>query len=325
MNNEIIVRKVTDGDFDGLVKLYEEVWPDVSYNKEDKARFILQESSGIKYCAELNGEIVGSRTSFDLNFYFGKRKLNCIEYADSCTREDSRGKGLFGRMNKALLADFFSEEYGGQLIWNIGVIASRRVYERIGWNYIESLQTIVKFARPFHILGKVGLNIRSLGGDVEWDLSNDEPVITKSLLETRENLLRTDCKLHVHYDESTFYWRMKSRSGIKFFDAGDIGCIVYKIGMKKGLKIVMIGEIFLAEYNHEHLTNILKEFQNAINPDVLKSSISIGHPLYDLYSKVGFRKLHFVNHGVRVESEEMKKICYEPTNWAISMLDVDTF
>lgn len=325
METDIIIRKVTEKDIPGLVKLYEEVWPDVTYNKWEKANFVVVESDGINYCAEKNGDIVGSRTSFYLNFFFGSQRIKCIQVGDSCSRKDCRGKGLFGSMNKALLKDFFSEEIGGQLIWNISVPASKSVYQKLGWNYIESLQTIIKFARPFHIITKVGLNLKCLSGDVEWDMKNDTPVIPSCFLAAREAQMRKGHTLHVNYDEYTFLWRLKSKSGIKLFNVEDLGCVVYKIGQKKGLKFVMIGDVFLAEYNTTNFVKLIDLFQKSLNPDIIKSSISIAHPLYSFYLKSGFRKLHFVNHGVRVDSAEMRDICYNPSNWAISMLDVDTF
>lgn len=324
-HSEILIRKVTDNDFEQLIKLYSEVWDDVTYNKVEKANFILKESKGISYCAEKNGDIVGSRTSFFLNFYYGARKLICVQVGDSCTRKDCRGQGLFSKMNKAFLADYFSNKTGGELIWNISVEASKRVYEKLGWHYIHSLQTIIKFARPFHIFSKVGLNIKSLGGDVEWNLDTETEPINEPLLIVRETIMKEFGVLHTNYNNETFCWRMKSKNGIKSFTDDKLGTVIYKIGMKKGLVFAQIGEVFLYDYNLKTLKAILSSFQKSIKPDVIKTSISLGHPLYNLYAKCGYKKLHFLHHGIRVETEEMKEICYKPQNWAISSLDIDTF
>ena len=81
--DEIIVRKVTEADFDALVALYEDVWWDIPYDKRAKATFVLKDSTGVNYCADWNGRIVGSRTSFYCNVYYGERKLNCVQFADS--------------------------------------------------------------------------------------------------------------------------------------------------------------------------------------------------------------------------------------------------
>ena len=324
-SNSIIIRKVTEQDFGKLVKLYSEVWDNVTYNKEEKANFILKESSGISYCAEKNGEIVGSRTSFFLNFYYGTRKLICVQVGDSCTREDCRGQGLFGKMNKAFLSDYFSKETGGELIWNISVEASKRVYEKLGWFYIQSLQTIIKFGRPLRIFSKVGFNIKSLGGDIAWNPETKIEPVDTVLLSAREELMAKANVLHLNYDEETFNWRMKSRNGIKSYNDDKWGTIIYKIGTKKGLTFVLIGEVFLYYYNLKAFKSMLVSFQKSIKPDVIKTSLSLGHPLYSLYARSGFRKLHFLHHGVRVETDEMRQICSNPENWSISMLDVDTF
>lgn len=323
--SDIIIRKVTDQDFGKLIKLYSEVWDDVTYNKVEKASFILKESTGISYCAEKNSDIVGSRTSFFMNFYYGDRKLICVQVGDSCTRKDCRGQGLFCKMNQAFLADYFGPETGGELIWNISVGASKHVYEKLGWNYIQSLQTIIKFTRPFRILSKVGINIKSLGGDVSWDLETKTESINENLLIERECIMSSRGLLHVNYDKDTFSWRMKSKNGIKTYSDDKLGSVIYKVGTKKGLTFVQIGDVFLYEYSYNALKALLKSFQNAIKPDVIKTAISLGHPLYNLYVDNGFRKLHYLYHGVRVETDEMKEICYNPYNWAIASLDIDTF
>lgn len=328
MENEIIIRKVTNEDFNGLVKLYNEVWPDVTYNKIEKANFILHESDGVRYCAEKNGEIVGSRTSYWINFLYGGRQLRCVELADSCSRKDCRGQGLFGKMNKALLADFFSSETGGELIWNISVEASKRVYEKLGWNYIKSLSTLLKICRPFHILSCVGLNYKMILGPVEWDLSNDTIRIEDDLLNAREEVLVKTNLLHVCYNKETIAWRQKTYSGMKQYDDSNFGSVIYKIGNKNGLTVILVGEVFLKEYNKHNLEKLLHSFQKSLFPDLIKLAVSLGHPLLPLYRSCGFSynpRNRFLFHGVRVETQEMKDICYKPENWAISMLDVDTF
>lgn len=64
MNEEFIIRKVVENDMENLVKLYDEVWSDVDMDFKDKANFVLRESTGVSYCAEKEGRLVGSRTSF---------------------------------------------------------------------------------------------------------------------------------------------------------------------------------------------------------------------------------------------------------------------
>lgn len=329
MVDEIIIRKVNLKDIERLVALYEDVWPNVTYKKRAKVEFVLKESKGINFVAEMNGEIIGSRTSFFMNFYFGSKKINCLHIGDSCTRGDCRGKGVFGKMNRALLTEFFiNNKTTGQLIWNISVPASRRVYEKLGWQYIESLSTLLKICRPLHIISCVGLNISMISGPIDWDLDNEIISIDKALLDTREQIMREQNVLHVYYDTDTIIWRQKTFSGIKQFDDKNYGSVLYKVGNKNGLTILLIGEMFLKEYTNHNLYNLLSSLQKELSPDIIKLAISQGHPLLPLYRKNGFFynfKHKFLDHGVRVETDEMKKICYQPTNWAISMLDVDTF
>jgi len=323
--NDVIIRKVQPSDFDGLVSLYDRVWPDVNYNKKDKANFVLNESDGVCYCAEKAGTIVGSRTSFHVKMFFGNRPLNCLQLADSCIDSSCRGQGLFLKMNKAFLNDFFPT---GDLIYNISVIASKNAYEKLGWKYIESLMVLRKFVNPIKTILKLKFNIKKLSTPIVWESGGADLSIPPELLFVREKMISDACNLHIKYDEQNISWRLKSQNGIKVFRNKELGCIIYKLGHRGNVVEALIGETFLYTYNNNNFKSLMKSFSHFVNADILSVWISEGHPL-----KKWYRDLHFLNnpskkylyHGVKVESNEMKKICYNPDNWAISSLDIDTF
>ena len=327
-DNSVQIRKLHKSDFQSLVKLYEIVWPEVDYNKQDKANFIVNQSKGINYCAEIDGIIVGSRTSFCQNMYYGDRSLNCVQIGDSCTHPSYRGQGLFLKMNKAFLSDFFSDQNKGELIFNISVLASRRAYEKLGWKYIESLMALRQFSRPLHIVWKTKMNLKKLSVPVKWDKINDEIKLEEELLQKREELLRDRNLLHICYNEETLNWRMKSRSGIRQFNLDGVGSILFKRGVRGNIVDVEIGEVFLYDYCQKQLKVLLREFKKKYTPDILTILVSEGHPLRKMYKSLGFccnPRQKYLHHGVRVETDEMKKICYEPYNWALTSLDIDTF
>lgn len=328
MDEDIIIRKVTDNDFESLVQLCEEVWPDVDYDKRKKMNYVLQESTGVSYCAELSGKVVGSRLSFYQNFYWGNRKLKNVQFADSCIHPVCRGKGVFINLNKAFLKDFFSEKNGGELVYNISVIASRRAYEKCGWNYIQSLMKLRKLPQPIKTLLKINFDYRKLRAHIDWEQNNDILPIDSELLRIREERFLKTNLLHMRYDEETFNWRMRSESGIKSFTEPKLGYVLYKIGHRGMIVEVELGEIFLYEYTENAFKKMLKAFNKCIKPDILWVMVSEGHPLRRFYSKSWFLtnpKQKYLHHGVRVETDEMKEICYNPMNWAISSLDIDTF
>lgn len=95
--------------------------------------------------------------------YYGSRRLNCVQFADSCISKDCRRKGLFLKMNQAFLNAFFKEQ-PGELIYNISVDASRAAYEKLGWNYIKSLQELRCYPNIFKSLLKVKFDIRKFRG-----------------------------------------------------------------------------------------------------------------------------------------------------------------
>ncbi len=327
MDKDIVIRKVNPSDIEKLVALFHEVWPDVSYNKKNKADFVICNSKGINYCAERNGEIVGSRLSFYMNFYMGCKSLSCIQVGDTCTRKDCRGKGILRKLNQAILNDFFLKD-NGNIIWNISADAARRVNEKCGWIYINSFLGLVKFARPFHIIKETGFHLSRILGSITWNQESDIIEIDPNLLSKREALLQEGKLFHINYDIHVLEWRLSSNSGIKMYNDSAFGTVLYKIGSSSGLTFVLIGEVFLLEYTLNEFKGLLESFQKRLKPDIIKVAVSRGHPLLPFYRTCHFfynPKKRFYNHGVRVETDELKKNAFQPQKWAISMLDVDTF
>lgn len=323
--SDLIIRKVRKSDVGKLERLYEEVWPDVTFDKSSKASFVVEHSEGVSYCAEDNGRIVGSRTSFYVNMFFGTRPVKCVQVGDSCVDSEYRGKGLFLKMNKAFLKDYFQT---GELIYNISVLASKKAYEKLGWKYIESLMQLRKFSHPFKILYKLRGDIRKIRGDIKWDLSYAEFTIPIDFLKTREELLSSNPLLHIRYNSDIIAWRQKSRNGIKCITADEIGSIIYKEGQKNGLNVIEIGELFLKQYDYVSFKKTMRIINKRLKPDIIMVMVSQGHPLLPYYKKSGFLanpKKKFLYHGTRVESEEMRRIAENPSCWAISSLDIDTF
>ena len=321
----MLIRQVHKSDVNQLKDLYNRVWPDVTFEKLSKASFVVEHSDGVSYCAEDNGIIVGSRTSFYVNMYYGERLIRCVQFADSCIDSDYRGKGLFLKLNQAFLKDFFQN---GELVYNISVYASKMAYEKMGWHYIESLMLLRKFSRPFHVLLKLKGDIRKLGGDIKWDFSYTEFTIPTEFLKVRERFLASNPLLHIQYNSEIIKWRQKSRNGMKCITDNEFGSIIFKVGNKNGLNVVEIGEMFLKKYDFVTFKKAQDYIKKVLKPDIIMVMISLGHPLLPFYEKWRFLKnpkQKFLHHGTRVETEEMRKIAENPLNWAISSLDIDTF
>lgn len=329
MENVFEIRKVSQSDITELAALYEQVWPNVSFDKLEKVNFVLKESNGVSYCAIKEGEIVGSRTSFFMPAYYADRKLNCVQFADSCIRQDCRRQGLFLKMNQAFLGEFFKKQQG-ELVYNISVDASRSAYEKLGWNYIKSLHGITKYPHLLKLLFKIGFDIRKMKGAPKYDPKTEIQPIPKSLFDARDKFFSQTKTIYIKYSAETFNWRIKSGNGIKIFVEDGLGAVVYKIGKKpSGISYLSIGEVFLAEYKYNKFKDLINRLTNKINVDIIGATITLGHPLLPFYQKYGLKGTNkasaYLNHGVRVETDEMKTICYKPNNWALSMLDIDTF
>lgn len=322
---DFIIRKVTDNDFEALVNLYCSVWPEGKNIHRQKATFVLKESDGVCYCAEKNGQIVGGRTSFYMPFFYGDRKIKCVQFADSCIHESCRRQGLFLKMNTAFLRGFFDEN-GGELVYNISVDNSRKAYEKLGWVYIQSLSNFVKYVRPIHMICKARFNPNNLKGAIDYELKNAPDVINEELFSIREKLMVEKSVLHVKFTKDTFEWRLKSENGIRVLNVPNVGAAVYKVGYKPcGVKALAIGEVFLYHYDNENFNLIEKKLRKTENPDIIIAKFSLSHPLYQILQQAHYKGGHFDNHGVRVMTDEMRDICLKPEHWAISFLDIDTF
>ena len=323
------IRKVEQSDIKELAELYEQVWPDDNYNQLEKANFVLKESTGVSYCAVKDGEIVGSRTSFFMPAYYGARKLNCVQFADSCIRKDCRRQGLFLKMNQAFLDGFFKEQ-PGELIYNISVDASRAAYEKLGWRYIKSLHGVRRYTNLLKLLFKIEFNFSKLKGAPIFDRNTLVCDLPQELFDAREEFFLKNQTIHIKYTSETFNWRIKSGNGIKMKYFNSLGAIVYKYGKKpSGVSYLSIGEIFLTEYTYTCFKNFMDKAIKSIDADIVSATLTLGHPLLPFYHKYGLsgtkKESSYLNQGVRVESDEMKSICYIPENWAISMFDIDTF
>lgn len=324
---KVQIRRVTYSDAEDLVKLHDAVWPNGDYDKKEKMRFMLKESFGIGYCAEVNDEVVGSHLSFFQNFYWGENKLKVVETGDTCVNPSCQGLGIFQKIYNAFRRDFFDLEKG-EMIWGISSPAAVRSFTKAGKQFIDTTMILRSFCQPIRTLLKMRFNIKDLTSSIDWEKNQHVEKIEPELLKLREEFINQKQRLHVNYDVETFLWRIKSNSGIKSFFIPNVGYILYKIGYRKKIVEIEIGEVFLYQYNLQTLRKLLKGLRKETNCDIMWVIVSEGHPLRPLYSKLHFLtnpKKKYLPHCVLVEKKELKKICYTPGNWAISSIDIDTF
>lgn len=325
MEENIIFRKVISDDVNGLVKLFDLIWPNEEYDKFEKTQFILKNNSQYSYCALLNNKIIiGSRMSLKEPLYLSTTLLNCIQVCDTCTHPQFRGRGIMGNLNKLLLRDFFSE--GGDLIFNIGENASRRVNEHYGWKYVQSLHTLLKILHPSKVIRTMILNKGIFSRNIKWEKNDRVTSIENYLLHYRENIIRKAGKLlHVFYDEKVIAWKLSSNKSITIYQDSKYGTIVYKVGNCEGLRYVVVGEVFLTQFDRKTFNRLMKSFCQEINPDIIKTAVSMGHPMYKYFKLNFFLKYKTLNLGFRTENDQLRDICFDNKSWAISTLDFDTF
>lgn len=324
---DIVIREVSKDDILPLAHLYERVWPGHFDFHLAKTKWAINYSAYNGVLAEYRGKVIGSRTCFLTNIHFGELSLRCVQLGDSCIDRDYRRLGLFTRMNKVFIDDFFCSK--NELVYNVSVEASKFAYQKLDWVYIDSLRALYYISRPFHVLRATRGDIRKLTGNITTSYSPipDISSISDELLRLREEFVMKN-RIHTKYDRETLLWRIEVDSGIRLFQIDGLGACVYKVGAKGNLKWLQLGEIFLYDYSQGSFNKLINIVQKELSPDIMEACITVGHPLYLFYRRkffLGNPKKPFLNLGVKVISEKMKSLCLEPNNWALSFLDIDTF
>lgn len=325
---DISFRNIKDSDSDELIKLYDEVWPETTGLKKGKTEWILSSPNFCGLCAIANSRIIGSRTCFFTNIYYNERKIKGVQLADSCIHRDFRRYGIFSKMNAMFVKRFFED--GNELIYNVSVDISRSAYEKLGWKYINTMSKLTYFSNIWNVIRKTKFNYKKLAGNVSYISTNipNANLIDNKLLEIRQKYFRHLNALYIDYDSDFLQWRLNSDSNIFIYTMDNIGIAIYKIGFRNGLKVITIGEIMLYEYSKKNLKKILTYLARKTSVDIMEIAITEAHPLYKIYKNTGFivnPMKKYLNFGVRVESDEMKKISSSPLSWAMSTFDVDTF
>lgn len=328
MEDSIVIRDISPNDKLELASLYDKVWPENAGCFLHKTIWAIDTSEYSGVCAVDNDRIVGSRACFRANIYIGDKKIKSVQLRDSCVDKDYRRFGLFTRMNKVFLSSYFKTK--DELIYNISVDASRKAYEKIGWVYINTLSNLIRIPNLFRFLIHSKCDINKMSGNIVAEKSDipNVDLIPDELLQKRESLMIEAGLIHNRYDRETIQWRMGSDSNIRMLLVDGGGACFYKTGYKNGLHCCTIGEMFLANYSYSCFRKVLKAVEKTGKYDMVNVTVSHAHILYKYYRRALFllnpQKV-FLNHGVRVESPRMKKICLDPNKWALSDLDIDTF
>ena len=323
----MVIRQITIEDVPKLAELYNRVWPGYIDHHLKKAEWSVRNAEYPGVCAEEDDIIVGSRSVIHTNTYLGDNKLECVQLGDSCVDKRYRGQGLFLKMNKVFLENYFKS--GGELIYNFSVEASKRVHLKNGWTYIRSMTNMIFVNHPVRFAISLLEGVNTLGGaSVENEGLADISVLSEDLLNERERVLSSRGLIHTLYDRKTLEVRLGSQSGIKILCVPEVGACLYKNGEQQGLHWCTIGEIFLKEYSYKSFNKIIKSLKKEIPTDVITVNVTISHPLYNYYRRNLFLphpRRKYLNHGVKIKDGMDEKIYYSPETWALSTLDIDTF
>src|SRR5690554_6218702 len=315
-----------------LVKLFDVVWGEGQHHSAH-ARWALQSNpvgNGPIVIARDGNMLVASRASIRWPFQAanGYRPI-VYQLTGTCVHPDYRRRGLFSEVNRYFL-DMIASPIDRPTVFNISVEASRKGYEKLGWNYIPGLRRNIRIARPKSFFSKILRSPRNLRAETQLiptklkhSLTPFEKLI--ELARRREELLKT--RHHTYYDAEVYEWRYSKDEHIyrDVFISG-VGWCVYKVFQRGNLVEAEIGDIWLNKNSPLAMRALLAKIVSRDLPDIFTVVISRGHPLRKHLWVNGFAPdpKGDLNFGVRLVDERSSNL-EQLRTWAIMTETLDTF
>lgn len=323
--SEIYIKKFENKDLREVVDLFSLVWELDVKNTEAKTKWAFIE--GTKLCLlakDENGKIVGVRGGFSWPLIFEKQVMPVYQFHGTCVHPDFRRRGIFKKLNISFIEEAEKEKI--KAIFNVSVMKSRMGYEKLGWKYLKTFRRLTLFNKPFQIIN----NLKSLKQPsiIDTNFNSEELEIDDILLKKREEVFFD--YIHTKYSQEFLSWRLNNKEAGYIHLKTQGGSIIYK-RLKKGIiSEIIIGEVFLREYNKKNFKLVIRELLKKEKPTLVCTYIHQNHPCYNYYLTSLFLpnplqyNLHFGTKCITQENDFLNDY-YNKNNWALSFMDIDTF
>jgi len=275
-------------------------------------------------------KIVASRASMRWPIQDPNRSLAFYQFTGTCVHPDYRRIGLFTKTNQFFLDWFENSSDEQRRIFTVSVDASRRGYEKLGWNYIPGFRRHIRVAGWRSFARKLRRAPRDLRGQQKLIFSSSESKLTPYGVLDKLNQIREEQLnglYHTSYRQEVFNWRfaMEQQAYRDMFLPG-IGWCVYKL-MRRGVFIeVEIGDVWLYRKSFWALKKLCAAIIARDKPDLFTVVLSSGHPYRTLFYQNGFLPdpRGDLNFGIYQQNDRVSDIA-DLKNWAVMTEVLDTF
>ncbi|MCM4167386.1 hypothetical protein KCTC52924_02968 [Arenibacter antarcticus] len=316
--NKVYKEDVT---IDQISRLFKSVWDLDDYSKiYNKTNWAFNNDFSKILLFEDNNKLIAARGGIYWPLQIGQNSIKTVQFHGTCVHPSYRRKGIFSDINKLFLAE--ANEDGVDFIFNISVDISRKGYEKLGWEYISGFRRLTYIRKPLKFI--THRKKQNSISDPTIDLG--DIIVPQSFIEARNTKLSKT--VHCKYSSEFLEWRLSNSYENYGKTQTSKGLIIYKVkNNKNGLKEVIIGEVFLLEYNYKNFSEVLKLLIDNENPDLLFTYIFKGHPCYLYFIMNLFLpnpKRYNLNFGTKFLNKGLQSNMLNK-KWAICFLDIDTF
>lgn len=315
-----------------LVPLFDVVWPEQSYHRED-VEWAFRTSplgEGLLLVAQASDTslIVGARGSVPWPLRQANGALPKVhQFHGTCVHPDYRRLGLFTQLTAAFLTQFAASD--GDAVFNISVAASRAGYEKLGWSYLPGLRRYLYIAEPVAFAQVMLRNQGRMRTTLKPVYRRNQPLTAwadlEGLVDVREQALADTH--HTVVNEAWLNWRYShGEQGYRFVYQPGIGWCSYRIRRSDQLTEALLGDVWLAKASYANVRSLLKTVIQAETPTVVSIVLTKAHPWRNAFTRAGFLPdwKGDLNFGVRIVRDTASNLL-DPGRWSLMTADIDTF
>jgi GNAT superfamily N-acetyltransferase len=309
-------------------------------------------------CSESN-RIVGLRAFMQWRFDVGGAVIRAVQAVDTATAPDFRRMGIFSALTRQAIEDARSD--GVSLIYNTPNMRARPGYLRLGWQYVGTVQPLVRLLDLPGWNGRVrsrGAQSVGTGGDSSPNFFRAPIPGAKEAFDETESIAQLLEQASTFRDERTGFrtslsveyarWRYTSYPGITYrairnAKAGQLrGCAIFRVGQRLGLREALLSELWVAEPDDGLYTELLEELKASVRANYILAYAPRGSFLYQALRRSGFRPVPTILMSAVLERafvgrQKPRRLVVLPLasdlpvdpllleNWAFSLGDLEIF
>lgn len=284
--------------------------------------------------AESGDRLVGVRVFLRWSFHAGERELLALRAVDTVTHPDWRGRGLFSRLTRELLAEVkpLAEvgTAGAGLVFNTPNRRSRPGYLKMGWRVAGRPPLMARCRNPLRRRRRRPEDARR--ADLSTLPALAELLAPPSCMPRPEN--RVDGRLSTARSPAYLRWRYGEIPGIEYrilerHRQGDRAALVFRERRRRGRTEIDVAEVFTggSEGGIGLAADLLRELVRQGRADWLLAVASPGSPERRALRRAGFVPVRWLAPRMTVLSLGNRSRDCVPSvdSWRWSLGDLEIF